>query len=108
MLFGASPELPRLHTAKEIAAALRVSESWVKERARLREIPFTLVGGSYRFTAAHLVEIVTIFEKRPEPTRGQVVAASRRRAQPRSLPADAVVPLRARQPQRRPKAGLSP
>jgi len=101
-------ELPRLHAAKEIAAALRVSESWVKNQAQRRRIPFTLVGGSYRFTEAHLVEIIEIFEQRPEPTRGQVVTAPRRRAQPRPLPVDAVVPLRARQPQRRPKAGLSP
>jgi len=97
--------LVRLYTAKEAADSLRVSEYWVKERARRREIPFTLVGGAYRFTEAHLDEIVEIFEQRPESTRGQTSATPRRRAQPRSQPADAVTPLRARQPRRHPKAG---
>jgi excisionase family DNA binding protein len=99
------PSLPRLHTAEEIASALRVSESWVKERARRREIPFTLVGGSYRFTEAHLEEIVQIFEQRPESIHGQVVTAPRRRTKQPAPEQTAVVPLQARQPQRRPKAG---
>lgn len=98
-------DLPSLYTAKEIADSLRVSESWVKERARRREIPFTLVGGAYRFTEAHLEQIIEIFEQRPESTAGQVVTAPRRRVQPRPEAASAVVPLQARQPRRRPKAG---
>ena len=42
--------LVRLYTAKEAADSLRVSEYWVKERARRREIPFTLVGGAWADT----------------------------------------------------------
>lgn len=98
-------DLPRLHTAKEVADALGVSESWVKDQARRRKIPFTLVGGTYRFTAAHLDQIIEIFEQRPASTPGPVATAPRRRAQTQPQSANAVVPLQARPPRRRPKAG---
>ena len=58
--------LPPLYTPSEIATALRCSEWWVKEQARKGRIPFTKPGGSYRFTAAHLVEIIRIYEQLPE------------------------------------------
>lgn len=99
--------LPRLYTAKEIAEALRATENWVKERARRRQIPFTLVGGSYRFSEEHLEQIIEIFEQLPQSKAGQVATAPRRRAQSRkeTETASAVVPLQPRQPRRRPKAG---
>ncbi|MFC1417790.1 DNA-binding protein [Streptacidiphilus cavernicola] len=39
----------------------------MKEQARRRRIPFSRLGGSYRFTAEHLQEIIAIFEERPDP-----------------------------------------
>jgi hypothetical protein len=96
--------LPRLHNAEAIAAALGCSARWVKDRARLRQIPFVLVGGSYRFTDQHLTEIIAIFEKRPDQPRGQAVSSNRRRLQPQQV-SETVVPLRARPPQRARKTG---
>ncbi|MEU6756368.1 DNA-binding protein [Streptomyces sp. NPDC046685] len=57
--------LPRLFRPEEIAAALGCSAWWVKDRARRRLIPFTYVGGAYRFTADHLADIVRLHEERP-------------------------------------------
>ncbi|WMX46334.1 DNA-binding protein [Streptomyces roseicoloratus] len=62
---GISSVLPRLHTAKEVAEALGCSVWWVKERARRRLVPFTYVGGAYRFTAEHVAEIVRLHEEFP-------------------------------------------
>jgi len=98
-------ELPRLRTPKEIAGSLGCSEWWVKERARRREIPFVRVGGAYRFKDEHLAEILEIFEQRPEAVPGAATVAPRRRTQARPAPTEQVVPLRARQPRRPPKAG---
>lgn len=57
--------LPRLYTAAEVAGALNCSSWWVKEQARQRRIPFTWIGGAYRFTDEHLAEIIRSFEVRP-------------------------------------------
>lgn len=56
------PELPPLYLPREIAKALGCSEWWVKEQARKRRIPFSWIGGSYRFTEEHLTEIIRLFE----------------------------------------------
>lgn len=64
---GDVPPGPRLYSLAEIATALGCSEWWVKEQARKRRIPFSWIGGSYRFTAEHLVEIIQTFEVRPKP-----------------------------------------
>ncbi|MDH2388160.1 DNA-binding protein [Streptomyces sp. HNM0663] len=73
--------LPYLFRPAEIAEALGCSEWWLKEQARRRRIPFTRLGGAYRFTAEHASEIVRLFEERP--TRGvnarDVVPAQRSR-----------------------------
>jgi hypothetical protein len=55
----------QLHTAAEAATFLRCSEWWVKEQARQQRIPYTWIGGSYRFSDTHLAEIVKIFEVLP-------------------------------------------
>lgn len=70
--------LPRLYGPSEIATAIGCSEWWVKEQARRRRIPYTRLGGSYRFTADHLDEIIRLFEERPERTTRQRAAAVRR------------------------------
>lgn len=54
-----------VHTLDEAAAILRVKKSWLERQAAARKIPFTMLGGSYRFTAAHLAAIVRIHEKSP-------------------------------------------
>ncbi len=58
---------PTLFTADEAAGILRVKKSWLERQAAARKIPFTVLGGSYRFTAAHLEEIVRLYERSPAP-----------------------------------------
>lgn len=95
---------PALYTASEVAAALRCSLWWVKEQARQRRIPYCWIGGSYRFTAEHLAEIVRMLEVRPirpatpaEPLASSVSAV--RRSNGRS-PVESADRLRARPPRR--------
>jgi excisionase family DNA binding protein len=54
-----------VHTLDEAAAILRVKPSWLERQAAARRIPFTMLGGSYRFTVDHLVAIIRQFEYRP-------------------------------------------
>ena len=61
------PEAPRLYTAGEAAAILRVKQSWLERQAADRKIPFTMLGGSYRFTSAHLEQIIRLHEQAPAP-----------------------------------------
>jgi excisionase family DNA binding protein len=56
-----------IHTLDEAAAILRVKPSWLERQAAARKIPFTMLGGSYRFTADHLAAIVILHENRPAP-----------------------------------------
>ncbi|MFI9720749.1 DNA-binding protein [Streptomyces sp. NPDC052396] len=94
--------LPRLYRPVEIAEALGCSEWWVKEQARKRRVPFTRVGGAYRFTADHFAEIVRVFEERPQ-LAGQELAlpqsTGRRPARPNPAAA-ATGRLRAKRPPR--------
>jgi excisionase family DNA binding protein len=60
-------EAPRLYTAQEAAAILRVKQSWLERQAADRKIPFTMLGGSYRFTSAHLEQIIRLHERAPVP-----------------------------------------
>ncbi len=73
-------DAPIVHTTAEAALILRVKESWLERQAQLRKIPFTMLGGSYRFTDEHLNEIVRLNEKLP---LSDVVATGRGR-KPRS------------------------
>ena len=54
-----------VHTADEAAAILRVKPSWLERQAAARKIPFTMLGGAYRFTAEHLAEIIRLNEQVP-------------------------------------------
>ncbi|HEV2780383.1 MAG TPA: hypothetical protein VGX25_13420 [Actinophytocola sp.] len=92
--------LPQLHTPDAIATALGVSGWWVREQARQRRIPFTKVGGAYRFTDQHLSDIIRIFEHQPDPggTPAMGTTAGRRRTPPSD--SGPHVQLRARKPQR--------
>ena len=58
---------PTLFTADDAAGILRVKKSWLERQAAARKIPFTVLGGSYRFTSAHLEEIVRLYERSPGP-----------------------------------------
>ena len=103
---------PALHRPHEVARTLGCSEWWVKERARRREIPFSWIGGSYRFTDEHVTEIIRIFEVRPTTTGPHpgtppsAVRAPRRR--PKTPPAAPAVVLRARPPARTRRAAPGP
>jgi excisionase family DNA binding protein len=70
---------PALYTTDEAAIILRVKRSWLERQAARRKIPFTMLGGGYRFTAAHLAEIVLMNEESPAPRRN---ATTRGRATP--------------------------
>jgi hypothetical protein len=89
-----------VHTAEEAAAIIGgdCKASWLREKARRREIPFTMIGGSYRWTDEHLKEIVRLGEEQPSPP---VI----RRAPPRPgtprVPGASVPLLQAREPRRR-------
>lgn len=56
---------PVVHTVAEAAVILRVKESWLQRRAAARQIPFTMLGGAYHFTAEHIAEIIRIHERLP-------------------------------------------
>ncbi|GAA5033743.1 helix-turn-helix domain-containing protein [Actinopolymorpha pittospori] len=60
--------VPTLYTTEEAAKVLRVRRSWLERQAAARRIPFTMLGGCYRFTADHLAQIVHIFESTPTVT----------------------------------------
>ena len=88
----------RIHTKEEAAKILRVKVSWLERRAAARQIPFSMLGGAYRFTDAHLAEIVRLNEQGalststgPESRRRR-----RRRADHTKPKVDGFVPLRPR------------
>jgi len=103
---------PALHTTEEAAAILRVRKSWLERKAAARKIPFTMLGGSYRFTSRHLSQIVQLFEIAPV-TELQAPAArgGQRAAVRRRTAADSAPPLRPRPrsgPRRRAPETFSP
>jgi hypothetical protein len=90
-----------IHTAEQAAEIIGgdCKASWLREKARLREIPHTMISGSYHFTGAHLDEIVQAFERLPQPAHAKRAPARAAGAQ--------VVPvtmLTARTPRRRANA----
>ncbi len=93
-----------VHTLDEAAAILRVKPSWLERQAAARKIPFTLLGGSYRFTADHLAAIVALHEYRPAPLSD--FAFEPRRRQPREAPRRNDMPANALRP--RPVASRRP
>jgi excisionase family DNA binding protein len=87
-----------VHTLDEAAVILRVKPSWLERQAAARRIPFTMLGGSYRFTADHLTAIVRQYEKRPVMASADESARMTvRQATATQLPNDSKVkPLRPR------------
>jgi hypothetical protein len=103
---------PRLYRPHEVARVLHCSEWWVKEQARRRRIPFSWIGGSYRFTDDHLAEIIRLCEVRPtaggtaSPGGGPAGRGRRRRAPaPPAAAPDPAAQLKARPPARARRAG---
>lgn len=74
----AAAPLPPVYLPRDVASALHCSEWWVKEQARRGRIPFSKVGGGYRFTAEHFAEIMRIFESRPAGGKGTATTAATR------------------------------
>ena len=85
---------PELYTAAEAAEILRVKQSWLERQAAARKIPFTMLGGAYRFTDVHLAGIVRMYETMPSPSSNTPDSRSRSR--------------RARKPARTSGSGLAP
>ena len=84
-----------VYDAEEAAGILRCKPSWLKDKARKREIPFTKIGGSYGWTPGHLAEIIRLFEVRPDGRADAPVAARRAASRPDGVPV-----LEARAPRR--------
>jgi excisionase family DNA binding protein len=94
---------PNVYTVAEAAALLRVRESWLEHQAAARRIPFTMLAGSYRFTADHLIQIVRMHESKPAATAVPTAPADRHRphaAGAKGTLSSSVTPLRPR-----PRAG---
>jgi excisionase family DNA binding protein len=82
-LLGLSQGALALYTAEEAAVILRVKKSWLERQAAARKIPFTMLGGSYRFSSVHLAAIVQMYEQAPAPpTRTGGRDSGRRRLSP--------------------------
>jgi excisionase family DNA binding protein len=94
-----------IHTTAEAAVILRVTESWLKRRAAARRIPFTMLGGSYRFTTGHLAEIARMNEmtprRRDDDMPGRQAARQPRASQRASSPTITVLRPRPRTGPRR-------
>jgi excisionase family DNA binding protein len=90
-----------VHTLDEAAAILRVRKSWLERQAAARAIPFTMLGGAYRFTSGHLAAIVRIHEKIPaaaelDETPEPVAPRHAPRARKHASDLPTVTPLRPR------------
>jgi excisionase family DNA binding protein len=101
---------PELYTAAEAAEILRVKQSWLERQAAARKVPFTMLGGAYRFTDGHLAAIVQMHETMPSPSGNARDSRSRpqrvRKPPPAPAPANGVAPLRPRPTNRKPGSGL--
>src|SRR6266702_2206245 len=88
-----------MHTAEEAARLLKVKRSWLERQAAGRKIPFSMLGGSYRFSDRHIAEIVRMNEVVPAVERDNSSAARGPHRTSRSSSgeaATAVAPLRPR------------
>jgi excisionase family DNA binding protein len=87
-----------MHTAEEAARLLKVKQSWLERQAAARKIPFTMLGGSYRFSDRHIAEIIRLNEVAPgSATRNAPLSGgTARSARPATEVAGTVAPLRPR------------
>jgi len=103
---GPASTLPVLHYAADVARVLRCSKWWVEEQARHGRIPYSRIGGGYRFTDEHVAEIVRIFEHRPGDQPAALPAPRRAVQRPDDSDGSTVVYLKARTPRRARTAGI--
>lgn len=94
----------RLYTPEQAAAEdeLNCSPQWLIRQARQKKIPFTMIAGKYRFTEAHIAQIIQQFEVQPsehKPTRS--TPPRRKPAAPAPQTTTTVTQLKARPPKRR-------
>ncbi|MFK0173986.1 helix-turn-helix domain-containing protein [Streptomyces sp. NPDC090306] len=105
---------PRLYRPEEVAEALGCSAWWVKDRARRGLIPHARIGRSYRFSDAHLAEIVRMNEEQPARppqsprTSSAPTPSSPRVPRPQNEAAAPVARLMARPPRRVLKSQYGP
>lgn len=92
-----------LHTTAEAAAILRVKQSWLEKQAAARRIPFTMLGGAYRFTDDHLDQIVCLNEKVPGSERHNNRHRGERARRLQTTTAQSVAPLLKPRPRPAPK-----
>ena len=94
-----------VHTLAEAASILRVKPSWLERQAAARKIPFTMLGGSYRFTSQHLALIVALYESLPVRCEHAAVREPRMRTEevPRQNPNVRPLVPRPRNGARRPR-----
>jgi excisionase family DNA binding protein len=87
-----------MHTAEEAARLLKVKRSWLERQAAARKIPFSMLGGSYRFSDLHLAEIVQMNEVKPAPVTPDVPTPTRshRKTRARAALSATSAPLRPR------------
>lgn len=74
-------------TTAEAAELLRCKPSWLEEKARRKEIPYTKLSGSYHFSDNHLAEVFRIFEVNPRSEATPPPAAPRRSRTSQAAPA---------------------
>ncbi len=99
---------PVLYTAAEAAEILKVKKSWLERQAAARKIPFTMLGGAYRFTDGHLAVIVQMNEMMPPPSGEARNSRSRsRRARKPPAAASGVASLRPRPRSYPPGGGIT-
>jgi excisionase family DNA binding protein len=98
----ANHSAPALYTAAEAAGILKVKQSWLEHQAAARKIPFTMLGGAFRFTADHLAAIVQMYERMPSPSDNARDSRSRwqKTRRPAQAAGNGVAPQRPRLPAR--------
>ncbi len=88
---------PRVHTPEEAAEILKVRKGWLERQAAARKIPFTMLGGCYRFSDRHLAEIVRMYEQIPTPRERPEPPSPRRNTTAKGTTApNLMAPLRSR------------
>jgi excisionase family DNA binding protein len=90
-----------VYTTDEAAKILRVKKSWLERQAARRKIPFSMLGGCYRFTDADLIDILRITKH--SPRKQEQVPAPRHVPRQRSVDEQAVTALRPRPRQSGPR-----
>jgi excisionase family DNA binding protein len=96
-----------MHTAEEAARLLKVKQSWLERQAAAGKVPFSMLGGSYRFSDRHLAEIVRLNEVVPAGEPKDLPTARGHRRTSKNSEGEAQAggsPLRAR-PRTRPEHG---